>query len=191
MAERESASAVKGFAGVPSYALARRVAIGAVMAACVTPLNAQAAPEKAQDKAPAASFQLRLAVDKERASIGQAPKAVMTVYNIGSEVVLEPDADAFRLHVEGPAGEPAKTMWYRQLLREPGLPSLAITLSSPLRQIFPGLWVEKGYPLEAYYDLRLPGKYSVFLEVRDPSGIWLTTNTAQFEMETPPQPPAK
>jgi hypothetical protein len=49
------------------------------------------------------------------------------------------------------------------------------------------------FDLRRYYDLRTSGKYTVYMEILDQPegparpGVWLRTNTAQFEMQVPTQ----
>jgi hypothetical protein len=53
----------------------------------------------------------------------------------------------------------------------------------PLEGKAPGESAIKNFDLTVYYDLSVPGKYSVYLDVRDASGTWLRTNTLQFEVQ--------
>ncbi len=84
-------------------------------------------------------------------------------------------------------GEPPKTLWHRRLLGEPGLEPLEETVPAFPRDILPGRSADRTFLLSAFYDLGIPGKYTIYLEVREESGTWLRTNTATFEMQAPHQ----
>jgi hypothetical protein len=120
-----------------------------------------------------------------RVLVGQEVKAILTMKNIGSGIAVETgDPSNYRLRVKGEMGEPPKTLWHRRLLGEPGLEPLEITVPAFPRDILPGKSVDRTFLLRAFYDLSVPGKYSVYLEARDKSGAWLRTNTVTFETQT-------
>jgi hypothetical protein len=135
--------------------------------------------------APGASIAVRIAMEKDQVPLGQSPVVVLTIWNTSDHVVMW-TGDSWRLHVESKSGEPPKTMWYRQFLREPGLPALEVTLPSFTRPIYPpGLadnLIDEEFTLSDYYDLLSSGSYSAYLEVGDDSGKMLKTNTIQFEI---------
>jgi hypothetical protein len=121
-----------------------------------------------------------------RVLAGQKPEARLTMKNIGNRVAIETgDPEDYHLRVEGKSGEPPKTMWFRQLLREPGLPTLAVTVPAFPRDILPGESVDRTFELWAFYDLSAPGKYTVYLEARDGAGVWLRANAVPFEILAP------
>ncbi len=135
-----------------------------------------------------ASIAVSVAMENNRLSVGQEVKAILTMNNIGSRVAIETgDTRNYRLHVEGETGEPPKTLWHRRLLGEPGLEPLEETVPAFPRDILPGRSADRTFLLSAFYDLGIPGKYTIYLEVREESGAWLRTNTATFEMQAPPQ----
>jgi hypothetical protein len=79
------------------------------------------------------------------------------------------------------------SVWHRRLLGEPGLAPLTETVSAFPEKLLPGWSTDRTFLLSAFYDLRIPGKYTVYVEVRDQSGTWLRSNRAAFEMQAPPQ----
>ena len=130
------------------------------------------------------SISVNLAMQQDHVSAGQSPVAVLTMRNISEHVIEETgDLDRYRVHVAGKNGEPPKTLWYRQVLGEPGIGGLAVTVGPIPREIQPGQSEDRKFRLSAFYDLSQIGEYTVYLEVRDESGNWLRTNTATFEME--------
>jgi hypothetical protein len=132
-----------------------------------------------------ASIAVRIAMEKDQVPLGQSPVVVLTIWNTSDHVVMW-TGDSWRVHVEGKSGEPPKTMWYRQFLREPGLPALVVTLPSFTRPIYPpGLAdnsIDQNLTLSDYYDLHSAGSYSAYLEVGDDSGKMLKTNTVLFDI---------
>jgi hypothetical protein len=168
--------------------LIRCVAVSATIIVAIATdsvsLDAQAALQANQPSPIAVS----IAMAANRVPVGQEVRAIMTMTNIGGGIAVETgDPSNYRLHVQGPGGEPPKTLWHRRLLGEPGLEPLEMTLPAFPRDIFPGRDVERTFLLTFFYDLRVPGKYTIYMEVRDGSGAWLRTNTATFEIHTPPQ----
>jgi hypothetical protein len=150
---------------------------------CIT-LGAQATSSVSQSS----SISVSVAMESNRALVGQEVKAILTMKNIGSGIAVETgDPRNYRLHVKGEAGEPPKTLWHRRLLGEPGLSPLEVTLPAFPRDILPGKSINRTFLLTAFYDLSVPGKYLVYLEARDESGDWLHTNTATFEVQAPPR----
>jgi hypothetical protein len=92
----------------------------------------------------------------------------------------------YRIHLKGEKGEPAKTEWFHQVLGDPGYVPLAGSRVESAEMVMPGNAYRREYGMNAFF-LALPaGKYSLFLEIQDPTmesaGEWLTTNTVEFEM---------
>jgi hypothetical protein len=115
-----------------------------------------------------------LRMENNRLSVGHEVKAIFTMNNIGGGVAIETgDPRDYRLYVEGETGEPPKTLWHRRLLGEPGLAPLTETVSAFPEKLLPGWSTDRTFLLSAFYDLRIPGKYTVYVEVRDQSGTWL------------------
>jgi hypothetical protein len=103
------------------------------------------------------------------------------------DIHLRTDMVNYRIYVEGGKGEAPKTSYHRRLRGEfqPGETELAgggVVLS-----VSPGESNFSKYDLTNFYDLSIPGKYSVYLEARDESGVRLRTNTLQFEIIPPTQ----
>ena len=157
------------------------------IAAIANPGVAQAPPVTARG----ASIAVRIAIDKDKIPSGQSPLATLTIWNTTSDHIVFWEWDPYhdRVHIEGKSGEPPKTMWYRQLLREPGLPALETTLNAGPRAIFPANGpansIDSKFSLAAFYDLSASGTYSACLEIWDESGRLLKTNAVQFEMLAP------
>ena len=92
----------------------------------------------------------------------------------------------YRVHIEAEKGEPPKTSYHRRIRGEllPGETGLAA--GGAVDSIPPNGSDIRRYDLSAFYDLKVPGKYAVYIEVRDESSnSWLRTNTTQFEMQGP------
>jgi hypothetical protein len=147
-------------------------------------LDAQTVPPASQSNAIAVSA----ALQKTELPVGQPAWVILTVKNLTNrEIPVRTDMLNYRIYVEGGKGEAPKTSYHRRLRGEfqPGETELAgggVVLS-----IAPGESTIRKYDLAKFYDLSIPGKYSVYIEVRDESGVWLRTNTVQFEMIPPTQ----
>jgi len=113
-----------------------------------------------------------LAMESDRIPVGQKPLAISTVRNIGSyNWVRSRDPANYRIHIEGESGEPPKT-------------DVKIT-GSPVDlydYLPPDMSRTMTWYLSAFYDLNAPGKYTVYFEIQEKPGVWLRTNTVQFEM---------
>jgi hypothetical protein len=106
-------------------------------------------------------------------------KAVLTIMNVGHGTVVETSDNAvYRLHLDGPKGEPSKTPWYTKLLAN----ELPTTLGAVTRDVAPGSSVTRTFRLSACYDLTTPGTYTVYVDVHDSSGAWVETNKASFQI---------
>jgi len=142
--------------------------------------------------APGTSVAVRIGVERDQTPAGPSPIVVLTIWYTSDPVVFESDPAGYRLHIEGKTGEPAKTMCYRQILGEPGLPSLNDTPKAFLsRAIWPadsaGNSIDSKLTLSDFCDLDIPGAYSVYLEIGHDTGKLLRTNTVQFEVLSPKQ----
>jgi hypothetical protein len=146
--------------------------------------------------AQATSIAVSLKGPRANLTAGEKPMVVVTIKIIGHRTVgLSTGSDLFRVHVEGKNGEPPETEWQRQRhgdYRPGDGPAL---MDGPVVSVefAPGQMVSRSYDLTKFYDLSAPGRYSVWMEIRDPSGpvdgsgIWARTNTVQFEMEATAQ----
>jgi hypothetical protein len=171
------------------------VFVGATVALASSsiPLVAQTTPAANQSD----SIAISIALDKDHLSIGQVPIALVTIKNISElevQDVCVPE-NPYRVHVEGKDGEPSKTEYYRHMLGDfrPGDgPDQSGGSGIGCRRITAGSSITIKYDLTAFYDLSMPGKYSVYIEICDPSGPkdssrLLRTKTAYFEIEAPAQ----
>jgi hypothetical protein len=164
-----------------------------LIAATSVSVFAQASESSGKSRSVSVSIEL----DKDRIAAGKKPWAIVTMKNISRHdaVCLSTSPDLFRIHVSGSDGEPPLTEWHRHLRGDvrpgdgPDTPAGPVTC----RPIAPKASDFEGFDLSQYYDLRAAGKYSVYLEVYDPlgppdgSGLWLRTNTVQFEIVPPKQ----
>lgn len=135
------------------------------------------------------SIAVNLSIEKEQVAIGQSPWAILTVKNLSNhEIPLH--GWMCRAHVEGEKGEPSTTYVQRAITHRlrPGEADLrGDEYFIPL--ISPGESYIQKYQLVYLYDLGVPGKYTVYVEVMDPSTQksstpkWLRTNTVQFTMQ--------
>jgi hypothetical protein len=101
-----------------------------------------------------------------------------------SGCILGPNMNDYRVHVEGEKGEPPKTPFHRMIRGEfqPGDRDLAG--SGLIDDIPPGKSLVHKFNLTFLYNLGVPGKYTVYIEVQDKlSGTWLRTNTVQFTIQ--------
>ncbi len=131
------------------------------------------------------SVAVSIELKQESFRAGEKPWVILSEKNVSSQMIFEGNDFKYRIYVEGPAGPPHKTDYYRQILGEPGMPPLMGGGALPLDGTAPGKSIVKNFDLTAYYDLSVVGKYSVYLEVRDESGQWLRSNTVQFEILPP------
>lgn len=130
---------------------------------------------------------IRIAMTPTRVTPGQTPLVTLSVQNISDQVLFDEDDIDYRVSVEGERGQPPKTLYHRRLRGEAGLPPLAGGGPTAGLGIKPGESRIKEYNLTKYYDLSAPGKYSVYVEVRDKSGKWLRSNNVHFEILPPGQ----
>ena len=156
------------------------------------PLHAQSAAPLSQ----APSVAVSIALEKDHVLLGKKPRVVVTIKNISQqEICFSTSSSLYRVHVEGEGGEPPKTEMHRHSQGDfrpgdgPDLDEGPVVCSD----IAPGASGRRIYDLATFYDLSVPGKYTVYLEIRDEPkgpagpGVWLRTNTAQFEVQAPAQ----
>jgi len=131
---------------------------------------------------------VNLSIEKAQVTIGRSPWAVLTVKNLSNhEMALH--AWMYRVQVEGEKKEPPTTEAQRQLTGKlrPGEAALRGD-EYVVPMIPPGKSYTQKFKLDYLYDLSVPGKYTVYAEVMDPSTQkssspkWLHTNTVQFTM---------
>jgi hypothetical protein len=157
-----------------------------VLAAQSASLNAQAASPPSR----VSSIAVSLTIKKDQVPVGQKPWAVLTIKNISQRVIGISTNLSFRIHIEGKGGEAPETEYHRHLHGDfrpgdgPALgggPVIVSNLEVGAAQI-------QEWDLTMFYDLSRPGKYTVYIELYDPmgpgdgSGVWLRTNTVQFEI---------
>lgn len=124
---------------------------------------------------------VRLSVATEHPKDPTEAKAILTITNVGRDVVVETsDTAAYHLHLTGPKGEPPQTPWYSKLLAG----ELPMTLGPVTRDVTPGSSVNRTFILSAFYDLTTPGTYTVYVEVHDSSGAWVETNKTTFQIDS-------
>jgi len=171
--------------GLRTYALV----VMAILAITVggTSIDAQTTSPTSQS----ALIAVSIGMNKSVYTVGQKPTVVLTMKNVGSqETCLSAADDRYRVHVDGASGEGPETEYNRHLHGDyrPGDGPPPVTQGSVVcGSIVPGSSDTLTFNLSIYYDLSAPGKYSVYLEVRDGAGKWLRTNTATFEIEPPAQ----
>jgi hypothetical protein len=132
---------------------------------------------------------VNLSIDKEQVAIGKSPWANLTVTNLSNHEIPLHDWMC-RVHVEGEKGEPPTTQVQRQSTGRlrPGEAALRAD-EYVVPTISPGKSYTLKYQLAYLYDLSVPGKYTVYAEVMDPSTQksstpkWVRTNTVQFTMQ--------
>jgi hypothetical protein len=132
--------------------------------------------------APAASIAVRIAMEKDQIPVGQSPIATLTIWNTSNHTVsVAGFRDDYQFHVRDEDGElEVKKSWMdRFLMGGSTVEPASITL-------FPAGWAGDSadikFALSDRYKFDIPGRYSVYTEVEDPSGTMLRTNTAQFEI---------
>ena len=135
------------------------------------------------------SITVNLSIEKEQIALGQSPWAVLTVKNLSNHE-MPIHGWMYRVHVEGENGEAPTTYVQRAITRRlrPGEADLR-TDEQFLWTISPGKSDIHKFMLDYLYDLSVPGKYTVYVEVVDPSTEksstqkWLRTNIVQFTMQ--------
>ena len=109
-------------------------------------------------------------MESDRVPVGQEPRAILTVKNIGSQNWMGGmNQENYRVHIEGESGEPTKR-------------NIEVTSPGFYDALPPGMSRTMKWELSAFYDLSASGNYAVYLEVQEEPGVWLRSNTVQFEM---------
>ena len=133
-----------------------------------------------------------LKMQTEQVQVGQTPWAILTVYNITDQPVII--QNTMRVYVYGKDGEAPTTLPQRQLTGRlrPGDAPLNYTNNVDFSSIIvwpaggAGDWYDRKFQLAYLYDLSVPGEYTAYAEVMDPSSHrWLRTKTVTFEMTAP------
>jgi hypothetical protein len=141
------------------------------------------------------SFAASISMKQEVYPGGQKPWVTLTTKNISKRAVdVRPDGLDWCLHVEGEKGEPQRTLYHRQMRGEPGVPALAgggpsrfpinVDGEKPYEGIPPAGSDVREFDLTVLYDLT-PGQYTVYMDVKDTTGVWMRTNTVHFEIQPP------
>jgi hypothetical protein len=136
-----------------------------------------------------ANLALDLRLPKARIPIGETAWIGLIVENL-SQIEIPFPREGWA-HVEGKNGEPPTTLAQRQFTHtlRPGEQEVMLTGFVPI--INSGDYSVRRYDLAKLYDLSKPGKYSVYVELRDDlasknnAGIWVRSNTVTFEIQAP------
>lgn len=152
------------------------LALSVTFAACCIALNAQVSSQSN-------TLAVSISMQTTQVPIGQSPVVLLTIKNLTDNYASLPP-DLYRVHVVGKNGEPPTTLFQRQITQQlrPGETDIlrgGVTVDLP-----PSETKTDKFNLLYFYDLNVPGKYSVYLDVLDSSGKrkWLRTNTVQFVM---------
>ena len=167
------------------------VTIAMIAASCAL-LNGQDSSPSAKSDLIAVSIKMK----QDSVQAAQHPLVLLTSKNICKHNLFPSLSSDTRVHLEVENGEPPLTYRHRQLRGEAGLPTLAgggpgriplnVPGEKPYEGIPPGGSDVEIVDLGELYKL-IPGKYTVYLEVQDLSGVWLRTNTVHFEIQPPTQ----
>jgi hypothetical protein len=167
----------------------------ATIATVEGPVSSGAQPAPAASQADSVSIHISL--EKNTYAIGEKPIGILAIKNISSNEIMCPnDLHHVRVHVTRKDTEPPKTELHRHLLGDfrSGDSNIGLRGGSVVaRFIAPGSVDSLKFDLSAFYDISMPGDYSVYLEIYDPAGPkdgsvhWLRTNTVKFEIQAPAQ----
>jgi hypothetical protein len=128
-------------------------------------------------------------VQTEHVPAGQEPWAILNINNISDQPVILRDS-AYRVYVDGEKREARTTIVQRQFtdrLRADDVP-LRSDENIPAPTVWPGESCVRKFQLTYLYDLSVPGSYTAYAEVMDPSSHrWLRTKMVTFEVTTPAQ----
>ncbi len=165
-----------------SLSFVLRMATIAVIAVKCISLEAQTATSTIQSD----SIAVSIAMERAQVQIGQSPKVLLTMKNLTDQPLQVINCPAMKIYVQGENGEPPTTRFERDFTNRllPGeAPLMCNDMAATV--IDPHGSYTRSAELKYFYDLSLPGKYTVHVEV--PSAqrneiVWLRTNTAQFEI---------
>ena len=155
-----------------------------LIGSCSISLDAQDVSSASQSD----SISVSIALENDHVPVGKSPLIFLTVKNLTDrEAPLHTSVHLYRVHVQGPKGEPPTTLLQRRITGKL-LPGESIGRGDEVVfPIPPGESRVKEFELARYHDLSVLGAYTVYIEVYDESGKWLRTNTAQFEIVAPTQ----
>ncbi|MGD0941336.1 MAG: hypothetical protein ABR905_16675 [Terracidiphilus sp.] len=159
-----------------------RLAAAVVIAASSAALGAQTVAPASQTD----SITVSISLDKDHFPVGQSPLVPVTMIN-RTDRDLYLNGNWYRVHIEGENGEPTTTLRQR-MTTDKLLPGEArLREDEDAEKFIPaGKSRIQKFEVEYFYDLSAPGKYRVYVDIKDPlSGKWLRTNTAQFEIQAP------
>jgi hypothetical protein len=130
------------------------------------------------------SITVSITIDKDHLPVGQSPWILLTMNNkTDHELVLH--FETFRLHIEGGKGEAPTKLRQRMSTGKllPGESTLRGDENVPML-ISAGMSRTQKFNVKYFYDLSVPGTYTVYMDVKDPlSQEWLRTNTLNFEVQ--------
>jgi len=155
-----------------------------LMGAYSISLDAQDVPAASQSD----SISVSIALENDHVPVGKSPLVFLTVKNLTDrDVPLHTSVHMYRVHVQGPKGEPPTTLLQRRTTGKL-LPGESIGRGDEVVfPIPPGESKVKEFELAKYHGLNVLGTYAVYIEVYAESGKWLRTNTAKFELQAPTQ----
>jgi hypothetical protein len=136
------------------------------------------------------SFAVNIKIKEDVVPAGQKLWITLESKNISNHPIDIGNGLPWRLHVEREGGgEPPLTVYHRQLRGDPSVPGLALGGPGRTPLNVEGEKPYEGIPsggsdiqkldLTNYYTLA-SGEYTVYMEARDVSGVWLRTNSVQF-----------
>ena len=146
------------------------------------------------------TFAIRISMDKETLQTGQPPRVRLMIWNLTDLWIAMPGDECKgqtpRVWIQGEHGEPPTTARERVDTGRPlpGDQRLDCTLNVGYPMLSPAATpadtATRTFLLEYLYDLRTPGKYSVYIEVPSPKG-WVRSNTATFQVVAGEPPTSK
>jgi len=166
----------------------------AFLITCVTVFAVRSLNVHAQGSIPPSqgpSLAVNLKLDNDHVSVGDKPQAILTLRNISLDVkCFHTSISLYKVHMDGKNGPP-ETEFQRHMRGEyrPGEKHAPDEGPGNCVNISPGASIFLTYDLTVFYDLSVPGTYSIYMEVLDESkdktgvGAWLRTNSAQLVMQ--------
>ncbi len=146
------------------------------------------------------TFAVRIAMEKETLPVGQSPRVQLMVWNLTDRFIAMPGDQCLgpstRVWIQGEHGEPPTTARERQDTGRPlpGDEQLECTLVANNPPLSPASMpfdtATRTFLLEYLYDLRTPGKYTVYIDVPCAKG-WIRSNTVTFQIVSGEAPPTK